>query len=72
MLNELTHGMVGTRAVFPMEKKDLKKTVDPHDLFVLPLVEAVVTNEGSLNILKSLSDSKKKRKTTWKLTAFMS
>jgi len=55
-----------------MEKKDLKKTVDPHDLFVLPLVEAVVTNEGSLNILKSLSDSKKKRKTTWKLTAFMS
>lgn len=51
--------MVRNRVVFSIEIKDLKKTVNPHNLFVLfPRIEAVVGNEGCFNVLKGLSDPK--------------
>jgi hypothetical protein len=57
VLNELPHSMVRNGAEFPVIEKHLKKCIDPHDLLVsLPRIKAVVSDEGSLDILGGMSD----------------
>jgi hypothetical protein len=57
VLNELTHSMVRNGAVFPVEEKYLKKGINPHDfLKSISRIKAVVADEGSLDILKDISD----------------
>ncbi len=49
--------MVRNGAVFPVEEKHLKKDINPHDLFKsFSRIKAVLADEGSLNILKDISD----------------
>jgi hypothetical protein len=53
--------MVRNGSVFPVEKEQLKKVIDPHNLLVfLPLVKAIVADEGSFDILDDLGDPEDK------------
>ncbi len=56
MLNKLIYNIVRNGAVFPVEKKHLKKDINPHNLFKsFSRIKAVVADESSFDILRDIS-----------------
>jgi len=56
VLNKLIYNIVRNGAVFPVEKKHLKKDINPHNLFKsFSRIKAVVADESSFDILRDIS-----------------